>query len=454
MTTNFHYVPATPDPISGKAVLEQTEGAFNELGATIETTNERAETALSVANTALSTAGNALETAEDAVGKSQEALNATAVLDGRVTIAEGVAADAADRADTAYDMAAVAGSKADAATENAENALTKAEQAIDTANTALDSATTAESNAASAMERASSIPVRYTLTDTDETPVDLNDSYVEKTLLYLIGSRIANAPADASFPAWFSAEVNSRKTAVIQTLRPHNDGKVWTRTASVEWSVTEEPEEGLEDDPQAPPAEPVEAVPVIVWSPWSTGSSGASSGIPSGFIGMWSGTTDVIPEGWALCDGQSGTPDLRDRFVMGGGGTNAPHAQGGSANHSHTATSSSTTATNSNTTATNNGTTLTVSTMPAHKHAFYGSLTAGTAGKGSSINAGSNAGIYAETYTRTVLTASIDNTGGGGSHTHTQTAHTHTQAAHNHTLTVKDAPSLPPYYALCFIMKR
>ena len=31
---------------------------------------------------------------------------------------------------------------------------------------------------------------------------------------------------------------------------------------------------------------------------------------------MWYGSG--IPAGWALCDGGSGTPDLRDRFIVGG----------------------------------------------------------------------------------------------------------------------------------------
>ena len=33
--------------------------------------------------------------------------------------------------------------------------------------------------------------------------------------------------------------------------------------------------------------------------------------IPSGTIWMWHGTVDNIPEGWAICDGNNGTPDLR-----------------------------------------------------------------------------------------------------------------------------------------------
>jgi hypothetical protein len=41
--------------------------------------------------------------------------------------------------------------------------------------------------------------------------------------------------------------------------------------------------------------------------------------IPSGIITMWSGAE--LPEGWALCDGSEGTPDLRNRFVVGSGDT-------------------------------------------------------------------------------------------------------------------------------------
>jgi microcystin-dependent protein len=34
-------------------------------------------------------------------------------------------------------------------------------------------------------------------------------------------------------------------------------------------------------------------------------------------IVMWSGSLATIPEGWLLCNGQEGTPDLRSRFVVG-----------------------------------------------------------------------------------------------------------------------------------------
>ncbi|SFU61259.1 tail fiber protein [Xenorhabdus koppenhoeferi] len=38
--------------------------------------------------------------------------------------------------------------------------------------------------------------------------------------------------------------------------------------------------------------------------------------LPTGIIVMFSGSN--IPTGWALCDGKNGTPDLIDRFIMGG----------------------------------------------------------------------------------------------------------------------------------------
>ncbi len=40
-------------------------------------------------------------------------------------------------------------------------------------------------------------------------------------------------------------------------------------------------------------------------------------GIPKGGIIMWSGSADDIPNGWGLCDGTNGTPDLTNRFVVG-----------------------------------------------------------------------------------------------------------------------------------------
>jgi hypothetical protein len=56
--------------------------------------------------------------------------------------------------------------------------------------------------------------------------------------------------------------------------------------------------------------------------------------LPIGNIQMWSGAVANIPSvwgaDWALCNGQNGTPNLMDRFVVGAGNLYAPGAVGGS----------------------------------------------------------------------------------------------------------------------------
>lgn len=86
----------------------------------------------------------------------------------------------------------------------------------------------------------------------------------------------------------------------------------------------------------------------------ATTFSGIPDSFPSGGIIIWSGAANNLPNGWSLCDGQGGRPDLRNRFVIGAssgtGDTTYPglsvNATGGSANatlvsHSHTVDSHS-----------------------------------------------------------------------------------------------------------------
>lgn len=75
------------------------------------------------------------------------------------------------------------------------------------------------------------------------------------------------------------------------------------------------------------------------------GSGGG--GVPKGTIVIWSGTANDIPSGWALCDGQDGRPDLRDKFVLGAGGKYNVGATGGAEE-----------------------VTLTAEQMPAHTHTY------------------------------------------------------------------------------------
>ncbi len=57
--------------------------------------------------------------------------------------------------------------------------------------------------------------------------------------------------------------------------------------------------------------------------------------IVPGIITQWSGSIISIPSGWALCDGTLGTPDLRNKFVVGSGDTYTQDDTGGNANHTH-----------------------------------------------------------------------------------------------------------------------
>lgn len=81
-------------------------------------------------------------------------------------------------------------------------------------------------------------------------------------------------------------------------------------------------------------------------------TTAVAAGIPVGVITMWSGSIASIPAGWALCNGTSGTPDLRDRFIVGAGSTYAVAATGGAntitldttqiPSHTHTGTTNAT----------------------------------------------------------------------------------------------------------------
>jgi microcystin-dependent protein len=134
---------------------------------------------------------------------------------------------------------------------------------------------------------------------------------------------------------------------------------------------------------------------------------------------MWSGSIASIPSGWLLCNGSNGTPDLRDRFVVGAGSTYAVAATGGTADaivvaHTHTAS----------TTATDSG----------HTHASpkNGATNGGGAGIAMCGAASGNSPGYDTTTGTANITASttINSTGSSGTNA-----------------------NLPPYYALAYIMK-
>ena len=160
----------------------------------------------------------------------------------------------------------------------------------------------------------------------------------------------------------------------------------------------------------------------------ATNFSGLPDSFPSGGIIIWSGAESNIPNGWELCDGQNGTPDLRNRFVVGAssgtGDTTYPglsvNATGGSAD----------------------------AIVVSHAH-------------GAGTYSAESDGSHQHDYTAFSSTARVDNdenhqrldgsttrtTDPAGSHTHSisGTSGSEGQSGTN--------ANLPPYYALCYIMK-
>jgi len=140
--------------------------------------------------------------------------------------------------------------------------------------------------------------------------------------------------------------------------------------------------------------------------------------IPSGVILMWSGSIASIPSGWALCNGGSGTPDLRNRFIVGAGSAYGVGATGGNADatlvaHTHTGTT--------NTAGEHNHTTSTV--MQCGGGCFSGVQPGGNGGAADSRVQILNAGSHNHAFT-------TDSSGGSATNA-----------------------NLPPYYALAYIMK-
>jgi microcystin-dependent protein len=153
--------------------------------------------------------------------------------------------------------------------------------------------------------------------------------------------------------------------------------------------------------------------------------------IPKGGIIMWSGSLASIPTGWALCDGNYGTPDLRERFVVGASSTGSYTVSSAGGINKHT---------------------LTVNELPNHTHT------------GSTNSAGSHSHRYKGDTDVSSIPFACDGSDepskssgriGGDPEDYAGEA----AGDHQHTLTIGNAGSgqshenRPPYYALAYIMK-
>ena len=145
----------------------------------------------------------------------------------------------------------------------------------------------------------------------------------------------------------------------------------------------------------------------------------ASSTLPTGMILLWSGSIGSIPSGYLLCDGTNSTPDLRDRFIVGAGSTYSVNQTGGSADaivvsHTHTATS--------------------VVTDAGHTHTVFVGNQSGQNGNvsgGGSLPAVGSATLTTASNTTGITVATTNTTSG----------------------TSGVGQNIPPYFALCYIMK-
>lgn len=159
-----------------------------------------------------------------------------------------------------------------------------------------------------------------------------------------------------------------------------------------------------------------------------------TSVFPVGMITLWAGAIGAIPALWALCDGTNGTPDLRSRFVM-GAGTVAVGATGGATTDSITTAAGGA----HDHGAATGSTALNESQIPAHTH------NVGYRGSNASTSGADQDFITEQGDARRDGNVASTSVGGGAGHTHTIAA----QADHTHTATVD---TVPPYYALAYIM--
>jgi hypothetical protein len=203
----------------------------------------------------------------------------------------------------------------------------------------------------------------------------------------------------------------------------------------------------------------------------------------TGMIMLWYGSVASIPSGWVLCDGSNNTPDLRNRFVVGAGtgGNYSPDDTGGSADatlvsHSHTI---------NNHTHSFSGSDSHSHTINNHTHSFTtGNPNTSLTGSITRIaetyaGAGTASGIFTKlgNINSPLTPNAVDSSGAGGfsidaTHTHSGTTgnpsntgtNSQTVSISGNTGNPSDTgtnsqgssatnKNLPPYYALCYIMK-
>lgn len=156
---------------------------------------------------------------------------------------------------------------------------------------------------------------------------------------------------------------------------------------------------------------------------------------PIGIIEMWSGAIVDIPIGYKLCDGNNGTPNLVDRFIVGAGSQYNVGDTGGA-----------------------NSVQLGQQNLPNY-------AMTGTSSNSGSHSHGYRDGYYVENYTGGFGSEFIGNNNGGSGDTDGDNRYiwykdrtTNAAGGHTHAISVNSNggnqahENRPPYFALCYIM--
>ena len=144
------------------------------------------------------------------------------------------------------------------------------------------------------------------------------------------------------------------------------------------------------------------------------GTSGEFKGygtIPVGGIIMWNGAANKVPDGWKLCDGTEGTPNLKGRFIVGYDPSDSDYNTVGKTGGERAVT-------------------LSKDQMPSHTHEVWG--------RSSGYTARHNDDAEVITYANK----------GWGSSSNYQKINDSGSAGNGQA-----HENRPPYYAMCFIMR-
>lgn len=199
---------------------------------------------------------------------------------------------------------------------------------------------------------------------------------------------------------------------------------------------------------------------------------------PTGGIIMWSGTAANVPTGWALCNGQNGTPNLQDKFIVAAGSKFSANSSGGSFTisqnqmpshtHSGSAVAANTDHTHSLTTGSVTFTGMSTTAAGGHSHSVSDGGHAHTLNPsvvGGGNNVANNGPISVGSGTTSVSGSGIG-IAAVGDHTHGisgngklagNSAGMSANASHSHSVSITatggGAEFIPTYFALCYIMK-